>query len=257
MRFALLLFALMNATALGDDWTPPENPDPQAILDEAQADMRARRYKTALAKHVWFHENALEIKPSLYGVRLSFALSYWLELAERHPPALSKLKEIRDQARENVLAGRDAREAFHDMAAINRYLEEHKATAELFETLDEKAPKTAKEVFGLAQPSLIRGKAYSLIGKYVSPDRDFAQMRTMYREDKKLADDRRFGTEHREFADKNFSNGSATLVAILAVNDRKEEAEAIAASARAELDDASFHAALDAALKGVVPDPWP
>ena len=257
MRFAILLVALMSTPTRAEEWSPPNDPNPQSILQEARADTRANRYKTALAKHVWFHENALAIRPSLYGVRLSFALSYWLELAQQYPPALTKLKEIRDSARKNVMAGREVRESFHDMEAINDHLDEHKATAKVFEILDEKSPKTAKEVFDLAQPSLIQDKAYTLVGKYISPKDDFAKMSEAYRQGKKLADDARFGASHLDFANKKFVNDATTLVAVLTVNERKKEAEEIAASARVEFDDDSLRAALEKALKGVVPDPWP
>jgi len=257
MRYAIA-FILLGATSLhADDWTPPKDPDPQAILQEARADTKAGRYETALAKHVWFHQNALSIHPSLYGVRLSFALSYWWELATEYPAALTKLKEIRDTAEGNVRGGKNVRESFHDMESINDHLDEQSKTKELFESLHENDPKTAKEVFDLAQPSLIKGKAYVLVGKYISPKDDFGKMREGYRQNKKLADDTRFGARHLEFANKKFANDSTTLVAILTLNDRKKESEEIAASARAEWDDDSFHAALEKALMGVVPDPWP
>jgi hypothetical protein len=248
MRFVMLFILLGVTPLLADDWTPPKNPDPQAILQEARADTRAKRYKIALAKHVWFHEYALIIEPALYGVRLSFALSDWLELAEKYPPALAKLKKIRDAARRNVMAGKNVRESFHDMASINYHLGEQSATKKTFEALDQKNPKTAEEVFDLAQPSLVIGKAYALIFKYISPKEDFAKMVAEYLRWKKL---------DQEFANKRFANASTTLVAILVLNDCKKEAEEIAASARAEWDDSSFHAALEEALKGVVPDPWP
>ena len=64
-------------------WEPPENPDPQQILHEAQGDFKEQRYKDALAKHIWFHDHALEYQPSMYGVRLSFALSYWKQLSRK------------------------------------------------------------------------------------------------------------------------------------------------------------------------------
>lgn len=257
MRY-VMLFILLGATSLhANDWTPPKDPDPQAILQEARADTRAKRYETALAKHVWFHEHALEIDPAFYGVRLSFALSYWLELAQQYPPALTRLKEIRDAARKNVVAGQHVRESFHDLESINDQLGEQSATRKLFEALHEKHPKAAKEVFDLAEPSLIKGKAYALIGKYISPKDDFAKMSVGYRQSKVLADDARFGAQHLDFANKKFANDSTTLVAILVVNDRKKEAEEIAASARTEWDDDSFHKALEKALKGTVPDPWP
>jgi hypothetical protein len=253
-----VVFMVLGATAVTvDDWTPPDNPDPQAILQEAQADARAKRYETALAKHVWFHQNALSIQPALYGVRLSFALSDWKQLAKQYPPALIKLKEIRDVAERKVMDGKNVRESFHDMASINSYTDEQAKTKEVFEALDAKNSKSAQEVFDLAQPSLIKAKAYALVGKYISPEDDFARMREMYRQHKKLASDARFGARQLEFANNKFANDAATLVAVLTVNNRKKEAEKIASSARDVWDDESLHSALDKALTGVVPDPWP
>lgn len=257
MRYIILALALASASARGDEWTPPENPDLQAILQEARSDTEAKRYEIALAKHLWFHQNALSIQRSFYGVRLSFALSYWHELAKEYPPALKKLKEIRDQAAHNVMEGKDARESFHDMAAINRTLGEESLTKDTFEALDGKNPKAAKRAFDLAQRALVSGKAYGLFAKYVDPKKDFSRMTEIYRQEKRLEGDPHFGFRHFEFANKQFANAATTLVAILAVNERKAEAEEIALSAREEWNDASFHAELDKALKGIVPEPWP
>jgi hypothetical protein len=245
------------ASARSDDWRPPAKPDPQAILREAHADGRAKRYDIALAKHEWFHANALSIEPSLSGVRLSFALSYWHELAKEYPPALTKLKEIRDRAKSNVMEGKEVFESFLELAAINRTLDEESITKDAFEALERENPKAAKQVFESAKPSLVRAKAYAVLGKYVEPKSDFARASQMYGQGKKLADDPRFGARHLEFANKSFANDTATLVAILAVNDRNKEAAEIAASARAEWDDGAFHASLEKALKGAFPDPWP
>jgi hypothetical protein len=55
----------------------------------------------------------------------------------------------------------------------------------------------------------------------------------------------------------SFRNETATLVAILSVNDRKIEASEIATLAKKELDDAEFHKELERALAGNVPVPWP
>ncbi|MGV3484031.1 MAG: hypothetical protein ACO1RT_06420 [Planctomycetaceae bacterium] len=259
MRCALLVIALASvcSSAGADEWSPGKDPDLQAILQEARIDTQAQRYETALAKHVWLHEHALSVDPAFYGVRLSFALAYWRELADQYPPALAKLKEIRDAARRDVMAGKDVTQSFHDMRSINDYLGEHKATKEVFEALAEKDEKTARRVFGLAQPSLIKAKSYALIAKYISPKDDFAKLRNRYQHDKQLAEDPRFGAQHLEYAHKSFANASTTLVAILAVNDRMAEAEEIAALARSEWSDESFHRGLDDALKGVVPVPWP
>jgi hypothetical protein len=257
MRYIIILVLALSAWTYGDEWTPPENPDPQAILREARADKKARRYETALAKHLWFHKNALSIKPSLSGVRLSFALSYWHELAKEYPPALRKLEQIRDQAAQNVVDDKDVFESFHDMASINRTLDEESRTKGVFEALDVKNPKAAKQVVQLAQPALVKGKAYSLLAKYVDPKEDFSRMIEIFRLGKRFAEDPKMGGRHLEATNRIFSNDVTTLVAILVVNERKAEAEEIALSARQEWNDPAFHAALDNALKGIVPDPWP
>ena len=54
-----------------------------------------------------------------------------------------------------------------------------------------------------------------------------------------------------------FTNHTSVLVALLVVNDRKLEAEEVAELARKEWDDAGFHAALNSALSGEMPKPWP
>lgn len=263
MRYLMfIILTLVCTTASAADWTPPKEPDPLAILEEAHVDTESERYEIALAKYVWFHENALSIRPSASGVRLSFALMYWHLLAKKYPPALIKLKDIRDQASKNVFAGINVPSAFNEMASINVYLEEQSSTMNAFEFLDEKNPEAAKAVFDLAQPSLVQGKAFVLVGKYVSPDTDYEKMRQRLERSKKIAEKNRdqndgFAKRHLFLSTKMFVNDTTILVAILAVNDRKEEALKIATAARTEWDDNSFHEALDRALKGVVPTPWP
>lgn len=59
------------------------------------------------------------------------------------------------------------------------------------------------------------------------------------------------------FARKKITNDAAALVAILMVNDRAGEAAEVAAATRQAWDDKSFQAAIDEALTGKVPEPWP
>ena len=257
MRLAILFVLLTTPFSFAQDWSPPENPDLQSILNEARKDATAKRYEDALAKHVWFHKHSLEIDPSYYGVRLSFALSSWTELSKKYPPALVKLKEVRNESRKQVLAGTKTRESFHDMSSINEYLDKQSATVSTFKKLIEKSPKQAEQVFDIAQPALIRHKAYQLVGKYIDSEKDFANIQQRYQEGKKLAKDPRFGKRHLQYENESFANKTATLIAILVINDRKSEAKNIATTSRTLLDEKKFHKAIDAALKGVVPKPWP
>jgi hypothetical protein len=60
-----------------------------------------------------------------------------------------------------------------------------------------------------------------------------------------------------DFSEKSFTNSTTTLIALLVVNERQAEAEKIAHDAKKEWDNASFHAAIEKALQGTVPEPWP
>src|ERR1044072_6141550 len=91
-------------------WTPPEKPNPAQILQDANADTRAGQFEDALAKHLWYHRNALKHSPAQGGVRLSFALSYWHNLATKYPPAMTALKAERDEARRIALTDDDVRD---------------------------------------------------------------------------------------------------------------------------------------------------
>src|SRR5262245_14212562 len=112
-RLLGFLIAASCATAHGA-WKPPANPDPSKILAEAQADARAGRNADALAKHLWFHNNALKIQSTLYGVRLSFALGSWMDLAMQYPPAMQALTRTRDQAGARLRQAKGTREDFRD-----------------------------------------------------------------------------------------------------------------------------------------------
>jgi len=260
MRLSICVLAFLFHSAVFEDWRPPAKPDPHKILEEAQDDSQAARYADALAKHVWFHENALKYDRALYGVRLSFALSYWVELGKAYPPALQKLTSIRDETAKKVREGgheRDIFEVFGDFAAINRALDEQSKTTDLFVWLDAQKPKAAERVFRVAKDALIRSKEYRLCGKYIDPDRSFAEIVNGYHVNKGIAKSGQHDDAFRDFTEKSFSNSTATLVALLVLNDRKADALKVAEKALKERDDASFREELEQAKKGKVPPPWP
>jgi hypothetical protein len=107
------------------NWAPPQNPNPESILDEAEADSAAGRYANSLAKFVWFFENAVKYDPALSGVRVSYALGGWEGLGESYPPALEKLKTVRDEAAQNARQEKDSISSFNDFASINSCLKDN------------------------------------------------------------------------------------------------------------------------------------
>lgn len=61
----------------------------------------------------------------------------------------------------------------------------------------------------------------------------------------------------KNFGEKKFSSGVATLVALLVLNERNEEAKTIRGKAIKEWDDKAFQERLDKALLGELPPAFP
>ncbi len=259
-----IAWLLIGGAVAAESWTPPENPVPEAILKEAKADARAGDYESALAKQVWFHENAIKLKQSLSGVRRSFALANWISLGEDYPPALEKLKEIRDATNKRVATGKKSKrffDDFHDLAAINRELDEEDVTVEAFRALDARDAELAARVYDVAEPALVKAKEYELCGVYIVTDKALRQILDNFELRDDFQNNPRIGPRYLEFATNKFVNESAMLVALLVVNDRNAEADDVVREVKKVMGDAKFHARLakelDSALKGIVPKPWP
>ncbi len=135
-------------------------------LHAAQAAAREGRHAAALREYVWFHDNALKEEPALYGVRLSFALAYWMDLAESYPEARRKLEEIRDRKTATLAAGKGDHALFHDVTSINRSLDEETETYRLFKKLLVSAPLNATAWGDLAREAIVKAGDFKLAAKY-------------------------------------------------------------------------------------------
>lgn len=255
----LIGLVLLPVSVAAQGWTPPANPDPTTILREASADTRAKRYENALAKHVWYHENALAIQPSQTGVRLSFALGDWHELGEVYPPAMAKLREVRDETETRIRDENrrdDYFKDFQDVTSLNRILDVQDQTVALFRWLGERNPSAAQKVFAVSKPALIAAGEYELCNTYLDPDRDATRIEDHYR--RGLESSKKFGLTHLNFVNKTVVKDSATLVALLVLNDRREEADETTQRLNKLVDDPwvskYLERALEAALKGTLPD---
>ena len=215
--------------------------------------MRAGRYETALAKQVWLHDHGLAINPAFSSVRVSFWLASWKQLANNYPPALAKLIEVRDQATQDVLQGEHVQEQFAVLKSINELLGDQSSTVETFKTLDRNQPAVARSLFLRVKTALIETKAYDLFAKYTDPKADYEKLARSYQRMKEFAASHPAGEKSVDYEQKKFTYETTTLVAVLTVLGRDKEAKTIAKSARAELQDADFHAGLKAARRGVVP----
>lgn len=241
-------------------YTPPFNPNPQKILQEAQADTAAGRYPAALGKFVWFRANALRYDKSMSGVRDSFALTWWGELALKYPPAMSKLTAVYDDAVRTIHrsgnGGRSSITPFLVASSINLGLKRDADTVELFKWLDGHNPAGARAVYSVVEGNLIKAGEYSVCGRYVDGRASYQRILGQYQLEKKIPKSSR-NAQLDQFADQSFSHQSAQLVAVLAINHRQDEANDVARQAEKENSTPEFAKLLADAENGTMPPQWP
>jgi len=141
--------------------------DPGEILNRGRTSAREGRNEEALRDFIWFHEHALEHDRAYYGVRLSFALGYWKDLAEVYPPALEALQDVKRHSEAALLRGESGRDLFHDVQSINRELGRERDTYELFLTLKRNQPESAKKCADLAIDAIVAARDYKLASEHL------------------------------------------------------------------------------------------
>ena len=142
---------------------------PTEVLRQARQLVKSQQYAEALQKYIWFHDHALDIERSLVGVRLSYAISEWVELGEVYPPARRAIENVRDAKTESMMQGTNNACLFHDVASINRALGQVERTRDLFKTMAGADRDVAEKCFRFALESLVATKEFSLARSFL-PD---------------------------------------------------------------------------------------
>ena len=250
-----VLFVLVSVDATAQQWVPPDDPDPEAIRNEARADAEKGDFRLAAQKYLWYHENAAELQPSLVGVRLSFALYNWRALAKQYLPAMQDMRRARDRAEESIRSETGDLPAFMDAAALNSVLDADDRTVELFKWLDQEKPALANDVFIAAQEVLVANGEFALSEKYIVGENSFDSVLEQHEQTLQRLKDS--GHTDEDFVDAYrmiFARRSAHIVAILVNRDRSTEAEAIADKALQALTNDAHKTQISDALRGVPPE---
>jgi predicted Ser/Thr protein kinase/capsular polysaccharide biosynthesis protein len=152
--------------ASAETWSPNlapgEKPDLQKILGDADKLMKQGQLEEALQRQIWYHNHALEYDQAQAGVRLSFALSQWIDLGRHYPKAKSALVEIRDRDTRALMEGRGSVDLFADVSAINSELQDDDATYTLFKAIHDKDSKLAGQCYFWAENLLVAKGEYQL-----------------------------------------------------------------------------------------------
>jgi len=213
--------------------------DMQKYLSVTQDLVKEGKQDEALERFIWFHEHALEHDQSMYGVRLSFALSYWKSLGESYPPALKALVKTRDDKAKVIQEGKGSTNLFHDVMALNRTLDEPKRTVALFELISQEDPARAEEYWSIAKDTILEQKRYDLARKYIKDvEAEFVDVKEMYDHNVTLYDNPQIGgARFKKYNVNNFVAEVQKLVELaLALSDR-DAATHVRDSALAVIDD--------------------
>ncbi len=214
-----------------------------------------------LAKHIWFSGEftwtLIRCFPTVSD--WSFALGDWVKLGKSYPPALEKLKSIRDENGKKLSEDQTSHSLFADFAAINEHLGDKDKTRDFFVWLDTNNPAFAKTVFDLAEPALIeRQGCNSLCASIWSQTVHFKRELDLYRDMKHYAAKSEFRSQREEYAEKSFLNEMATISRSTGCQwfERRRPIRILQCSKPvAEWTDPRLKAAFDKAKTGTVPQP--
>jgi hypothetical protein len=212
---------------------------PKTVLAEARAFVSQGRYEAALEKYLWFHQHALQYNEAFAGVRLSFALSEWVELGERYPPARDALLAVRDESTLAIEAGEGTVSLFHEVAAMNRCLQMEVQTPQLFKRMHQRYPDLARQCYELAEPLLVESGDYELCNYYLSDlETRLEAIRSLHRMTLEIAAENSvLGSPEaglKQHARTRLADATSRLITILEGVGRLDEAERVRAFVREE-----------------------
>lgn len=210
----IAIFTILSIHSFGQDM--------QQYLSETREMVTQKKYQAALDRYIWFQDHALEKDQAMSGVRLSFALSGWKSLADIYPPAMTALKEMRNNKTRVILDSNASSRLFADVAALNRTLKEDNKTIELFETVAKQHPEKAKRCWYWAKDALFNAKRYDIIRNYIgNPVNEFALIKSQYDLVNSVHNNQNMQRpELKVFSDNNFVEKSLELLRFsMAVND--------------------------------------
>ncbi|MBC2717008.1 MAG: hypothetical protein HF978_17020 [Desulfobacteraceae bacterium] len=212
--------------------------DPEKVLARARKYHRQGNYEKALQDHIWFHNNALKYKPSLYGIRLSFALLDWIELGKKYPKAHNELINIRMQKTELIKNKRGSLELFHDVKSINKYLNESRRTVALYRNMIDCDFELAKKCYRLAKDDLIAHQEFELCNRLMDvPMFIIRDMRKILDQNISIYKTNQWADEaHLEWTIKYYLEEAEYTLIVLVKNNRFVEAKRFLAEASEDID---------------------
>lgn len=212
--------------------------DPEKVLARARKYYRQGNYEKALQDHIWFHDNALKYKPSLYGIRLSFALLDWVKLGKKYPKAHNELINIRIKKTKQIKNKHGTLELFHDVKSINKYLNESRRTVGLLKKMVNCDFELAKQCYRLAKDDLIAHQEFELCNRLMkAPMFIVRDMRKILDQNIRIYKTNQWADEaHLKWTIKYYLEETEYTLIVLVKNNRLVEADRFLSDASKNID---------------------
>lgn len=138
----------------------------ETLPSEAMLDYYEGDYVKAHEKYEWYFENAEKLKPSLRGVRVSFCLAGWVDVAKEYPPAMKRITELKKNALKEFNETKSI-DAFRDFSCISQYLETGSEVLELFYNYHQSNKELSKKLFRHSYDFLVDKKEWEICAEYM------------------------------------------------------------------------------------------
>jgi hypothetical protein len=231
-------------------WSPPDNPVPSQVFESARKDVSNGSYEQALDKLRWLGDRFRHGASARNRLLYSPTLAEWKRLASNYPPAMDELIKTRDETEAAHRTAPSNLELFSDVALLNKQLGDEARTADLFRNIGDHDPKLAKRFYSSAEPSLLAAGRYTACGPFLDP----AGRMKGYADFYGLLNG--FEMSRPDFpktARSHYIQCVATLVTLLVLNRRDEEAERVCTQAVTFLNLEECCPMLKAAMQGQLP----
>ncbi|MCU7937268.1 MAG: hypothetical protein KZQ99_20735 [Candidatus Thiodiazotropha sp. (ex Dulcina madagascariensis)] len=140
--------------------------DPGDILQEARVAFSDKKYSLSLEKYRWFFDNALKIKKSYYGVRLSYCLSEWADLGNSYPPALDYLIKQKELSLKTFKETKSCGQ-FHEYSRICDALDCPNEPVEVFLEIASVDKALSDKIFKFVYEELARQSQWVICREYM------------------------------------------------------------------------------------------
>ena len=230
----------------------------QQRLDDARTALHEGRHAEALAGLAWYYAHALDESPSFSGVRGSYCLSAWAELAARYRPARAALDAVRAAAVTALMRGDGTVRLFHEVVGIDGYLKQPDATYRLYLALEEQQAPLAGACANVALDAIVDAGDFVRAARIVPlPDRAIRAAYVSMAYNLRWTKGRYMRAPTRWAYIRIYGKDVQRVLAIVQGTGDAAQAAALAVLAVAQVADPSVRRDMAAFLAGCLPAPMP